>query len=160
MKYAENRTETRREDWSTPKELFDYLDTYFGFEVDLAADGVNTKCDMFYNLEIDFFRQPVLRNRCWCNPPYGRDHNKIWPIRLMEYPNIVVLHQASVGANWFQVFFEKSDLICFPKGRIQFEGAPAKAQFDSVLVVRLSDKSELPGCARHLEVLGPVVKKP
>jgi hypothetical protein len=138
MKYTENRTETRREDWGTPQWLYDFLDQIFIFEIDLAASKQNTKHKEFYGPKQDFFRQEPDFRMGWCNPPYGRIHNQIWPERLMMQPNVVVLHQASVGAKWFDAFWKHADALVFLDRRLKFEGASNVAQFDSVLVVKIS----------------------
>jgi phage N-6-adenine-methyltransferase len=113
MRYTENKSSSRREDWETPPDLFNYLDRLFDFEVDLAATEENKKCDRFVGPHWDFLSMghEAIRERCWCNPPYGRAHNAKWAQALMKIQNVVVLHQASVGAAWFRPFWEHADYL-------------------------------------------------
>jgi site-specific DNA-methyltransferase (adenine-specific) len=142
-KNTENRSETRREDWGTPQWLFDQLDYLFQFDMDLAANRANAKCDRYLSDtadgHIDFFDidpEGMSGYSCWCNPPYSREANPKWAKALMKYENVVVLHQASVGAKWFRPFWEHADCLVFLPHRLQFEGAKSKAQFDSVIVIK------------------------
>ena len=36
------------DDWSTPQDLFDRLDSEFHFDLDPCATAENSKCDSFY----------------------------------------------------------------------------------------------------------------
>ena len=149
---TENRSDTRREDWGTPQGLFSALDAEFNFLFDLAATDENSLCAWHCGpgSEVsDFIGSSHgeicdMASRgvdlcdvwCWCNPPYSRECNPVWARKLMEIPSIVVLHQSSPGAVWFKPFWEYADAITFISGRLQFSGAPNKAQFDSVLVAK------------------------
>jgi len=165
---VENTSETRREDWETPQWLFDYLNFGFDFKIDLAANEENNKCDLFISEEQNTLKMTpekiycdfgvnVYKEFCWCNPPYGRQINSAWVKKLMEFPNIVVLHQASVGAKWFQPIWDNADLVVFPPYRLRFSGAPCKAQFDSCLIIR--SNQPLYSMASFLLSIGNVVSE-
>lgn len=144
---------SRREDWATPRDLFDKVNAIFDFEIDLAANADNTKCEKWIgetdgadgkglmtedlvNLLVSKHVGPET-DWAWCNPPYGPQGCGKVMESVMRVPNVVSLIPAPVGSKWFlnQVWL-KADLIVFIHERLQFEGAPGKAMFDSVLAVK------------------------
>ena len=38
----------KKEDWETPKALFDALDREFNFQIDVCATPENAKCELFW----------------------------------------------------------------------------------------------------------------
>lgn len=136
-----NHSETRRDDWETPKWLFDKLNEVFDFKVDLAASESSSKCsvycdDFFSMTQEDFAEVNRGYNWCWCNPPYA-PHLLNWCQDLPTKVNhAVLLIPASTGNQWWHRFvWPKATYVCFIKGRLIFEGAPQVAQFDSALVI-------------------------
>ena len=134
----------RREDWETPQWLFSFLRDAcgFNFEIDLAARIDNAKCRIFLDEQDDFLRKGHHNTGwAWCNPPYkkgGREMAK-WSEALMRVPSVVALVPASVGAGWFQPFWDRARFICFLRGRLKFEisGEPTgPAPFDCALVIK------------------------
>lgn len=142
-----NYTETRRDDWGTPRDLFDSLNSVFKFAVDLAADEHNTKCaeycsiengdNGFFDLRFEDFEH-LDDKWCWCNPPYGREYGGLekWITEIYtKVPKSVVLIPAAAGNKWWQrAVWPNARSITFIRGRLVFEGAPQVAQFDSALL--------------------------
>jgi len=145
-----NNTETRREDWGTPEWLFGYLDggCGFNFQVDLAADKNNALCERYlskHNDAANMTRKEISEKLdvnladewCWCNPPYAKGGLNNWTTLLTKHNiNVVALIPASVGAQWFESYWSSCDAMVFLSQRLVFQGAPATAQFDSVLYIR------------------------
>jgi len=52
-----NHTDTRRENWETPDDIFNNLDRIFNFRVDLCADASNAKCPTYIDSDLDIFSQ-------------------------------------------------------------------------------------------------------
>lgn len=48
---------SKTDQWATPQDLFDKLDTIFNFETDVCADANNAKCENFYTEEVDGLNQ-------------------------------------------------------------------------------------------------------
>ena len=44
--------------WSTPQDFFDKLDSEFHFTLDVAADATNHKCERFFDKTVDGLSQP------------------------------------------------------------------------------------------------------
>jgi phage N-6-adenine-methyltransferase len=142
-----NYTETRRDDWGTPRDLFDSLNSVFKFAVDLAADARNTLCTEYCSIENGdngFFDLTAkdfehLKDAwCWCNPPYGHAYGGLekWITEIhAKVPKSVVLIPAATGNKWWQrAVWPNARKITFIRGRLQFDGAPQVAQFDSALL--------------------------
>jgi len=153
---ANNKTSNgpaRREDWGTPRWLFDYLNgpASFNFAADLAAGPENKLCKMWVGTQEntlnltpeDLFEMSKdydvdLANRwCWINPPYGKSGLGRWGSVLTDLvPNIVALIPASVGARWFRPLWSHATAMVLISKRLRFEGAPTVAQFDSALFIK------------------------
>lgn len=62
---------SKTDNWSTPQDLFELLDSEFHFTLDVCADENNHKCEKFFTQEDDGLKQK-WSGVCWMNPPYGR----------------------------------------------------------------------------------------
>lgn len=57
--------------WKTPDDLFNTLDEEFHFNVDVAANNENSKCDMYIDESMNAL-VTAWAGVCWCHPPFGR----------------------------------------------------------------------------------------
>lgn len=60
-----------KDEWRTPKWLFDALDNEFRFILDPAATENNTLCEWYFDKEEDGLRSPWFGN-VFVNPPYSQ----------------------------------------------------------------------------------------
>jgi len=60
------------DEWATPDDLFNRLNSEFRFNLDACATSDNAKCDDFFTKEQNGLIQSWAGRRVWCNPPYGR----------------------------------------------------------------------------------------
>jgi len=168
-----NTTETRREDWETPKWLFHFLNEVagFNFAIDLAAGEKNSLCKKWIctsrNL-LSMTREQLvqfaseagvdIKNRwSWCNPPYGKNGLSKWTSTLTKnVPNVVALVPASVGTKWFRPLWGTASAVVLIGKRLKFGNSQHGAQFDSALYVR-GDILTL-AQMEQLRVLGVVIK--
>jgi phage N-6-adenine-methyltransferase len=59
-------------EWETPPEVFNPLNDEFHFVLDVCASDLNHKCDEYFTMEDDCFRQSWVREGYfWMNPEYG-----------------------------------------------------------------------------------------
>lgn len=63
-----------RDAWRTPPGVFNYLNSTYNFDIDLAADEENARCQTYFTerynaLDFDWYR---CGQSGWCNPPYSR----------------------------------------------------------------------------------------
>lgn len=59
-----------KQDWTTPKDLFNALNEEFGFTLDLAADEDNALCPAWFDAQDNGLAQRWT-GTCFLNPPYG-----------------------------------------------------------------------------------------
>ena len=72
-------------EWATPIDFFNKLNEEFHFDLDVAADDTNHKCDRYYTKETDGLANfDNWTGMVWCNPPYGREIGK-WVKACSEY---------------------------------------------------------------------------
>ena len=123
-----------RDDWETPKELFEEWNKEFGFTVDVCASEANCKIKNYYSKEQNGLKQE-WKGIAWCNPPYGREIGK-WVKKASESKcTTVMLLPARTDTKWFHKYIYGKAEIRFLKGRIKFAGATENAPFPNMLVV-------------------------
>jgi phage N-6-adenine-methyltransferase len=106
-------------EWYTPPELFDTLNTTFDLDVAAPKGGVPwIPAKNYYCEEIDGLKQDWY-GFVWCNPPYGKDTG-LWLDKFIQHKNGIALVFARTDTKWFHNYAIKSDAICFIKGRIAF----------------------------------------
>ena len=92
----------------TPKELFDRLDSEFGFTLDVAAeDDPNFhRCDAYFTPRDDGLNQSwATEGAVWCNPPYSDIKPWVRKARAEAETHggtIVLLTMATTSAKWFR----------------------------------------------------------
>lgn len=67
---VKNNKKTAKDDWQTPKWVFDYYNSMFNFEWDLAADHKNHLAPKYYTEEDNALIQPWTGS-CFLNSPYS-----------------------------------------------------------------------------------------
>lgn len=136
----------KRQDWATPRDLFDALSIEFGpFDLDPCGSSdsyVSQRCGTFYD--------SGGLDRAWLgavfvNPPYGlvlRDwtqkcrYETEYGVASGGASIVVALLPARTDTRWFhENVLPHASIIRFLKGRLTFEGAPAPAPFPSMIVV-------------------------
>ena len=129
-------------EWETPQDLFDELDTEFGFTLDVCATAENAKCSKYFDIEQDALKVYWGGEICWMNPPYGRTIGK-WveqAYKISQFPVglgalVVGLLPARTDTRWFHNYIYGKAEIRFIKGRIKFSGAKWNAPFPSMVVI-------------------------
>jgi site-specific DNA-methyltransferase (adenine-specific) len=125
-------------EWSTPQWFFERLDREFSFTLDVCASERNAKCVRYFTRGDDGLAQSWGRERCWMNPPYGREIG-LWLAKALESSLggalVVCLVPASTGARWWHDYVTKASELRFVRGRLRFGDAKHSAPFPSVVVV-------------------------
>ncbi len=125
---------SQTDDWSTPQSLFDELNKEFGFTLDVCATKENAKCSKFFTKEDDGLYQEWGNNRCWMNPPYGREIGK-WVEHAASAKFCVALLPARTDTRWFHDHILGKAEIRFIKGRLKFGDSKNSAPFPSMVVI-------------------------
>lgn len=133
------------DEWATPVDVFAPLNAEFGFTVDAAAAGWNTKLPRYWAKGDDGLRQPWWNERIWLNPPYSNIGE--WLERACEhahYDVLVALVPCSPDRHWWhdsvEGFAEVRLLTrsTLRSGRIHFvkeDGTSGRAPFASAILV-------------------------
>ena len=129
---------SEKDDYETPQDLFDNLDSIYHFTLDAAASPRNAKCDRFYTEEDNGLVQK-WEGIVWVNPPYGRRVTGIWVDKaihetVVSGAFICMLLPARTDTRWFHKILNSASAILFIKGRLRFVGEASAAPFPSMLV--------------------------
>lgn len=131
------------EEWATPQDLFDKLNDEFKFDLDIAADDSNHKCERYYTKETDALaHKNEWQGNIWCNPPYGRKIGE-WVKACAEYSGLsVMLIPARTDTKYFHTYiYKKPNVeIRFLQGRLHFNNSKNAAPFPSMIVVFNNEK--------------------
>lgn len=135
---------SKTDEWSTPQDLFDKLNDEFHFTLDVCANKLNHKCDLYYDREQDGLKMPWSGYVVWCNPPYGKEIGKWVKAAYLEHiahgTTIVMLLPARTDTIWFHKYVLGQAAIRFLQGRLKFGDSKNSAPFPSMLAI-YDDKS-------------------
>jgi phage N-6-adenine-methyltransferase len=110
-----------KNNWRTPRALFDLYDSEWGFTLDGAADSENALCGRYYSEECDAFSQCPEGEVIWCNPPYGDLKRWIELFVRWSQKNIVIaLVPSATDTVWFADAWKASKEITLLTGRVRF----------------------------------------
>lgn len=127
---------SRTDDWETPQDLFDKLNNFYQFQLDVCATEKNAKCPNFISPEQDGLLQDWAKVN-WMNPPYGREISH-WikkAFKEAEKGNkTVALLPSRTDTKWFHDYIYRKHEIRFIKGRLKFGNATNSAPFPSMIV--------------------------
>lgn len=131
-----------RQDWTTPRILFDKLNQEFNFEYDLAASKENALCPKFYDKLTDGLKQD-WNGVCWLNCPYGDKNSKMVDWIKKSYAEtqknkdltVVMLIPARTNCKWFADYIMKAAEIRFIIGRPKFGNCPHGLPQPLILVI-------------------------
>lgn len=124
------------EEWSTPQDLFDELNSIFHFDLDACATAVNAKCRCYITKQEDALQQR-WRGTVWMNPPYGR---KIAAFMRKAYEEsqegatVVCLVPVRPDTAWWHRYARQGQII-YLRGRLRFGGAKHAAPFPSAVII-------------------------
>lgn len=125
----ESNTPTNlRDRWCTPQYLFNYADSMFNFDFDLAADEHNAKCKRFFTEEDDSLQQNWhdYSSSNYLNPPYSSIKpwvEKAW-LEAQKGATVVLLIPCDNGESyWGDFVWGKASHVINIQGRVAFEAA-------------------------------------
>lgn len=116
---------SERTDWETPRELFDRLDRFWHFDLDVASSDENALCANHFTVKDDGLAQRWSGHRVWCNPPYGRDIGR-WVEKAYRETRdgvtlVVMLVPARTDTRWYHDWIQgKAAEVKFLKGRLKY----------------------------------------
>lgn len=114
-----------RQQWSTPRKLFDALHAEFGFTVDACANEHNHRLPRYWSPEQDGLRQSWGNHVVWANPPY--DNIEPWIAKAYHESRrgavVVMLLPVRTDREWWHRYALKGRIELFV-GRVNFEPPP------------------------------------
>lgn len=132
----------RRDDWTTPQKLFNWLDSRFRFNLDAAASKKSTKCEQYYNARENFLAErskPASFARIFCNPPYSLDKEfaeKCHQLYLDYGISSLLLLPVRSDRVWYQELLHSKNVRDEPyTGRIHFGGSGKGAFMYNINVI-------------------------
>ena len=141
MKNEKALFSTGKNDWETPKELFEELDSEFHFTLDPCATPENAKCKKFFTEEQNGLIQDWSGEVVFCNPPYSDKQQTEWVKKCWEHGQsgglAVMLIPARTDTKRFHQYIYNNDNaeIRFIKGRLKFGNSKNSAPFPSMIVI-------------------------
>ena len=126
-------------EWATPQDLFDKLNTEFHFTLDPCCTHENAKCSHHYTEEEDGLAQNWGGESVFCNPPYGRTLHKwvqkAWQESTKPNTVVVMLIPARTDTRYFHDYILHRSEIRFIRNRLDFNDAGGRAPFPSMIVI-------------------------
>jgi len=139
-KFTKTLWTSNKQDYNTPKWLFDKLDSFYHFTTDPSTSKDNPLgCRLFFTKETNGQDFTKWEGNVYINPEYK--NILPWVLAAFSYyfwsrNSVVMLIPARTGNKlWQEKIFPLADLICFIKGRLRFSGNENSAPFDSSLVI-------------------------
>lgn len=124
--------------WATPWDFFQRYDAQYHFTLDVCAQAHNAKCARHFSPQDDGLAQSWAGERCWMNPPYGREIGR-WVEKARREAErgalVVGLLPARTDTQWFHEHVLPVAHVVFLRGRIRFVGAAHPAPFPSMLAI-------------------------
>ena len=143
------------QNWETPNEIFDYFNSVYHFDFDLAADEKNHKCPNYFSESNNPLDKEWI-GICWLNPPWGDRKYKLkeWIKKSFlesqkENCMVAILIPARTNTSWWHDYCMKAETIYFIKGRPRFierkEGFPQPCKHGlpqplAVIIFKRTDK--------------------
>ena len=118
---------SNKDDWETPQDLFDKLNSFYGFTLDACASPQNAKCKKYYTKEQNSLVQDWNNDRVWCNPPYGKEIAKFVRKAALSSSLVVMLLPARTDTKYFHEYIYNKQTIYFLKGSLRTHEAEASA---------------------------------
>lgn len=130
---------SKTDNWATPQDFYDKLDSEFHFTLDPCADKNNHKCKKYYTKEDNGLLQDWGGEIVFCNPPYGRQISK-WVEKCFNESRkdktiVVMLIPARTDTKYFHQYIYNKAELRFVKGRLKFGDSKANAPFPSMVVI-------------------------
>lgn len=132
---------SKTDQWATPQDFFDKLNSEFHFTLDPCADDTNHKCDRYFTREQDGLQQDWGGETVFCNPPYGREVGA-WVRKCSEESHkpdttVVLLIFARTDTAYFHdyIYNRPGVEIRFIRGRLRFGNQKNPAPTPSMVCI-------------------------
>ncbi|MCP4985514.1 MAG: phage N-6-adenine-methyltransferase [Colwellia sp.] len=114
-----------RDYWSTPQYIYDWLDSIYHFDIDLAASKDNAKHEVYYSEKYNALSRDWCshgRNTGFLNPPYSDISPWVNQAIIMQsrgFTSVMVIPTPN-GESYYEAIFDEAEEIIFINGRLSF----------------------------------------
>jgi len=124
-----------RDEWETPKELFNSLNKQYHFDFDCCAIGFNRKV-AYYTDKFEKFEFREIKGTGWMNPPFSKAKKMFEQFFYVLVRGVAIYRCDNLETKiWQDVIFKNADWIFIPKGRVKYEGINGNgSRFPSALI--------------------------
>lgn len=129
-------TSSLSDEWTTPRDLFQDLNSEFAFTLDVASTHENALCEHHFTKDENGLTQTWAGN-VFCNPPYGKQI-AAWMKKAAETNEggvVVCLVPARTDTAWWHDYVTQATEVRFLRGRLKFGGGKQAAPFPSAIVI-------------------------
>jgi len=136
-RFNKEKFESGSEERETPANIYEPLHNEFGFTLDVSASDKNTKCEKYFNKQMDALKQDWGGEICWMNPPYGNKLQKFVRKAHAESKKgcvVVGLIPAKTNTVWWHDCVMGGE-IRFLKGRPKFNDMKHGYPFPLAIVI-------------------------
>lgn len=146
MKGQEALFSSASEEWATPQDFYDKLDSEFHFTLDPCSTHKNHKCKTYFTKEQDGLKKSWGGYRVFCNPPYGKQL-KLWVKKCNQESKkkdtlVVLLIPARTDTAYFHDWIYNQAELRFIRGRLKFGNSKNSAPFPSMIAIFKNNKTK------------------
>ena len=146
-----------RDEWKTPKELFNILDELYNFDYDCCAYINNNKCYLYSNKFESVDSKYIGDYICWMNPPFSKAREMFIHFFKVVKCGVAIYRCDNLETKiWQDVIFPSCDWVFIPRGRVVYEGMEGNgSRFPSALIgVGVDSPKYLNGACLKLDLQG------
>ena len=122
-----------RDDWRTPKQLWNALNKQYNFQFDCCCSMENAKC---LNGTSDFLNYNTIPlKNAWMNPPFSKAFEMFEHFIELEAQGVCIYRCDNMETKVWQMILEHCSWIHIFPSRVNYEGHEGKgARFPSALI--------------------------
>jgi site-specific DNA-methyltransferase (adenine-specific) len=129
----------RCDEWVTPQDLWDALNSQYNFTVALAASEENHKCSSFFSKEASFLtcdrRMLQGDHVAWMNPPFSQSLEFFQRLAYAQMRGVAIYKASNTETKvWQEIIFPCAAWVCFLSKRVNYLGNGKSAPFPSALI--------------------------
>ncbi len=125
-----------RDEWQTPKWLFEILDNEYNFIFDCCSIKENKKTDLFSSNFENIRRNEINNMCCWMNPPFSKAETMFKHFFKIVEGGVAIYRADNFETKiWQRTIFPNATWIFIPNKRIAYEGMNGNgSRFPSALI--------------------------
>lgn len=113
-----------RDEWRTPRDIFDPLDRQYHFFLDCCASPENALCPSFTSRFENHLSSDVM---CWMNPPFSKAVHMFTHFCLSVRHGVALYRCDNMETMiWQAIIFPRADWVFIPEFRVAYQGIPNK----------------------------------